>query len=277
MPSKKKKEKRPRLGTVTAALASAAIVSGAWLLDAMRRERTAAQLHRDMVDLLLNALTAGDPVTARHSRRVADLSYSLARALGKRGSDLHTLRIAALLHDMGKMDDRFFHIVHSRKPLSKEERAEIKNHPHESAHILAPLENEHPGLQRIVSSHHECWNGSGYPNGLHEREIPLGARIISVADAFDAMTQPRKYRDAMSMDEALAELRKGAGSQFDPTLVDLVSDDPVRSVWAQVADRDLFAERCAAEGVTEDGDGEEPETGKASEPPASAKADRVKS
>ncbi|HEX6913500.1 MAG TPA: HD domain-containing phosphohydrolase, partial [Longimicrobium sp.] len=246
-------------GPVGAVLATAAVLSGAWLWDAMRRERAAAQLHRDMVDILLNALTAGDPVTARHSRRVADLSYALAEAVGMRGGELRTLRIAALLHDMGKIDDRFFHIVHSRKPLTKHQRGEIRSHPHESAHILAPLESEHPGLQQIVSSHHECWDGSGYPRGLEEVEIPLGARIIALADAFDAMTQPRKYRDALPLETALAELRKGAGSQFDPALVDLAQAPPVRDVWEQVARRDTFAERCAADGATPHDAGDEAE------------------
>jgi putative nucleotidyltransferase with HDIG domain len=201
MPSNKEGS---RWGLAGAMLAAAGVVAAAWGMDAMRRERTAAQLHRDMVEILLNALTAGDPVTARHSRRVADLSYALAQAAGMHGAELRTLRIAALLHDMGKIDDRFFHIIHSRKPLTRQQRAEIKGHPHESAHILAPLETEHPGIQQIVSSHHECWDGSGYPRGLQDAEIPLGARIISVADAFDAMTQPRKYRDALPLEKALS-------------------------------------------------------------------------
>ncbi len=230
------------MGPVGAALATAAAMSVAWMWDAMRRDQSSARLHRGMVDILLNALTAGDPVTARHSRRVADLSYALAEAVGMRGKELRTLRIAALLHDMGKIDDRFFHIIHSRKPLTSKQRSEIKSHPHESAHILAPLEGEHPGLQHIVSSHHECWDGSGYPRGLEDVEIPLGARIISLADAFDAMTQPRTYRDALPLETALAELHDGAGSQFDPALVDLASASPVRDVWEQVARRDLFAE-----------------------------------
>lgn len=251
-------ENGPRLGPVVAALGAAAVVSVGWLMDAMRRERMASQLHRDMVDILLNALTAGDPVTGRHSRRVADLSYALAEAVGIRGEALRTLRIAALLHDMGKIDDRFFHIIHSRKPLTQQQRGEIKSHPHESAHILAPLEGTHPGIQQIVSSHHECWDGSGYPRGLEAVEIPLEARIIALADAFDAMTQPRKYRDALPMATALAELRKGSGSQFDPALVDLASAPPVRDVWEQIAERDLFAERCALDGVTE-GDSADPQ------------------
>lgn len=228
-----------------AALASAGLVGIAWAADARRRRRSARMLHRRMVDLALNALTAGDPVTARHSRRVADLSYALAEAAGMSRRDLATLRMAALLHDMGKIDDDFFDIVHSRTPLSDEERARIKQHPHESAHILAPLEREHPGIQEIVCGHHESWNGEGYPGGLAGEEIPLGARIIAIADAFDAMTQARNYRPAKPVGQALRELRKGAGTQFDPRLVALAASPGVRARWEDVACRDLFAERTA--------------------------------
>ncbi|HEU0016428.1 MAG TPA: HD domain-containing phosphohydrolase [Longimicrobium sp.] len=247
---------RPRLGA--AAAVYALVVSVGWLLDAGRRRRSERMLHRRTVELLLNALTAGDPVTARHSRRVADLSYALGCELRLPRDERRTLRVAALLHDMGKIDDRFYDIVHSRKPLTDEQRAEIERHPHESAHILAPLEPEHPGIRAIVSSHHECWDGSGYPAGLRGEEIPVGARIISLADAFDAMTQPRKYRDALPVEKALAELRGGAGTQFDPALVKLAESARVRKEWEEIAKRDLFAERCALEGVTGEG-------GKASE------------
>lgn len=225
-----------------AALGAAAAVGAAWAMDATRRRAAMHLLHRRAVELLLNALTADDPVTARHSRRVADLAYALARAAGLRGRALRTLRVASLLHDMGKIDDRFFHIVHSRKPLSDEQRTEIRRHPHESAHILAPLEGEHPGLPAIVASHHECWDGSGYPHGLQGEDIPLGARIIALADAFDAMTQPRKYREALGVETALKELRDGAGEQFDPALVRLASSPPVREEWEEVVNRCLFQE-----------------------------------
>ncbi|HWK88846.1 MAG TPA: HD domain-containing phosphohydrolase [Longimicrobium sp.] len=250
---------RLRLGA--AAVAYAVAVSVGWLLDAGRRRRSERRLHRRTVELLLNALTAGDPVTARHSRRVADLSYALARAARLSGPELRTLRVAALLHDMGKIDDRFYDIVHSRKPLTEEQREEIENHPHQSAHILAPLEPEHPGIRAIVSSHHECWDGTGYPCGLRDDDIPMGARIIAMADAFDAMTQPRKYRDALPVQKALHELRAGAGTQFDPALVKLAESDPVRKEWEAIAARDLFAERCALEGVTTEGDAPSAERG----------------
>lgn len=233
-----------------AAVAGAVAVGAGWALDALRRERQQRTMHRTLVELLLNALTADDPVTARHSRRVADLSFALACACGMPDRQRHTLRVAALLHDMGKIDDRFFHIVHSRKPLTPEQRSQMEHHPHQSAHILGPLEQLHPGIQAIVSSHHECWNGSGYPRRLAADDIPLGARIIAVADAFDAMTQPRKYKEPLAIEEALENLDDGAGQQFDPQLVTLVESPGVLPRWRQIAERGLADERRHLHGQT---------------------------
>jgi putative nucleotidyltransferase with HDIG domain len=251
---------RPRLNRDTVSLAAGALVSAGmlgagWVLDALRRERTTRDMHRRLVDLLLNALTADDPSTARHSRRVADLSFALAEQCGEcTTSGTATLRVAALLHDMGKIDDRFFDIVHSREPLSPQQRAEIKHHPHLSARILQPMEEMHPGIQLIVSSHHECWDGSGYPMGISGEAIPLEARIIAVADAFDAMTQPRPYKPGMSVGEAVEKLRRGSGKQFDPRLVSMVADGPVLALWSDIArdgqadeDRQLADESASTE------------------------------
>ena len=226
-----------------AALASACLVGAAWVVDSARRENAARRMHRQVVELLLNALTADDPVTARHSRRVADLSFALGQACGRLDAEeMSTLRVAALLHDMGKIDDRFFLIVHSRKPLTGEQRAQIKHHPHQSAAILEPLEERHPGLMKIVSSHHECWDGSGYPCGLAGDEIPLEARIITLADVFDAMTQPRSYKQAMPVEEALEKLDEGCARQFDPHLVALIECDPVFDRWIPIAHQGLDEE-----------------------------------
>ena len=227
---------RRQVGLAGVALAAAGAVGFAWLTDAARRENAVRRLHRQVVDLLLNALTADDPVTARHSRRVADLAFALGEACGGLGRhEMATLRVAALLHDMGKIDDRFFLIVHSRKPLSAEQRAQIQHHPHQSAKILEPLEERHPGLMKIVSSHHECWNGSGYPCGIAGDEIPLAARIIALADVFDAITQPRSYKHAMPVEEALEKLDEGCGHQFDPGLVALIERNPVLDRWIAIA------------------------------------------
>jgi HD-GYP domain-containing protein (c-di-GMP phosphodiesterase class II) len=237
------------MGKETAALAGAALAGAglmgvAWAVDAVRRDRVQRLMHRKLIDLLLNALTADDPVTARHSRRVADLTFALGTACGGLSKpQMATLRVAALLHDMGKIDDRFFQIVHSRKRLSNEQRAQIQHHPHQSAAILQPLEAMHPGIQCIVSSHHECWDGSGYPCGLAREDIPLAARIIAVADVFDAMTQPRSYKDGMSVEEALEKLDEGAGRQFDPNLVALVERPDVLARWKEIAEQGHAEER----------------------------------
>jgi putative nucleotidyltransferase with HDIG domain len=238
-----------------AAMTGAGLAALVWGVVLTRRAEQARMSHRRMVEVLLNALGAGDPITARHSRRVADLSYALAVAAGMPRAQRRTLRLAALLHDMGKIDDRFFDIVHSRRPLSEDDRARIEHHPHESAHILAPLEPMHPGIRAMVASHHECWSGGGYPAGIAGEDIPLGARIIAVADAFDAMTQERSYRGALSVDQAVAELRRGAGSQFDPRLVELLRSPRVIGRWTEVACRDLFSERDAERDPVGTGEG----------------------
>lgn len=217
------------------ALVAAGAVGAAWAADARHTRRTRRRLHRTMVDLLLNAITAGDAATARHSRRVANLTDALAPAAGMGPAERSTLRVASLLHDMGKIDDRFFDIVHSHGALTPEQRAQIKNHPHESADILGPLEKIHPGITRIVSSHHECWDGTGYPEGLEGGDIPLGARLIAVADVFDALAQPRSYRGPMPPDEVLRRIREGSGTQFDPEVVRLLDRPEIWEYWREIA------------------------------------------
>jgi putative nucleotidyltransferase with HDIG domain len=230
------------IGITGAALGAWAVTAALWAADALRRRRAMHLLHRRGVELLLNALTADDPETALHCRRVADLSYAMGRAAGMRGRRLRVLRIAALLHDIGKIDDRFFRIVHSSEPLSGQDRARMRHHPQESANILAPLEGEHPGLARIVRGHHERWDGSGYPEGLAGEGIPLESRIIALADAFDAMTQSRRYRDAMGIEEALDELHADAGSHFDPSLVELTGSARLRRAWSELFRSPFFRE-----------------------------------
>jgi putative nucleotidyltransferase with HDIG domain len=221
---------------VAATLGAAAVAATAWTAATRRQQKQSARLHRILVELLLNALSSGDPVTARHSRRVANLADVLAEAIGMRGKAHATLRVAALLHDMGKIEDELFPLIHSPRPLSDEERDQINHHPCESATILQPLEPFHRGLTRIVSSHHECWNGNGYPNRLKGEEIPLEARIISIADVFDAMTQPRRYHEPRPIGDVLAEIRRAAGQRFDPALVSLLDDPAVESRWVEIAE-----------------------------------------
>jgi putative nucleotidyltransferase with HDIG domain len=207
----------------------------AWGLDARRRSQRAAHVHRTMVELLLNTLCSGDPETARHSRRVADLTDAVARTYRLGRQRCAKLRVGALLHDLGKLDDHLSPLVHSRHRLNDSERSAVEHHSNESADILQPLESLHPGIGLIVESHHEQWNGEGYPQGLTGPYIPLESRIISVADVFDAVTQPRPYHRPIAPEEARAELRKGAGAKFDPEVVARLDRPEVWSEWLRIA------------------------------------------
>jgi putative nucleotidyltransferase with HDIG domain len=233
------------------ALLGAGIVGAAWRVHARRRGEHTRMLHRTLVELLLNALTADDSATARHSRRVADLTDALAGALRLGREERATLRVAALLHDLGKVDDRYFDILHARGRLTPEQRAKMQTHPWQSANILDPLERFHPGIKDIVSSHHECWNGKGYPRRLKGEEIPLGARAIAVADVFDALSQPRSYHAATPPEEVLGCLRDDAGTHFDPAVVALLDRPEVWRRWEEVARRGLAEEAAAHRGEDE--------------------------
>lgn len=238
----------PRTPMLGPALAGAGAVVAAWMWSARQRAARDTALHRVLVELLLNALSAGDASTERHSRRVADLADALYATYHPTPIAHATLRLGALLHDMGKIDDRFFAIVHGREKLTPEQRAEMTGHPAESAHILKPLEPFHPGLMDIVRSHHERWDGHGYPRGLAGTAIPLEARVITAADVFDALTQPRGYKAGRPVDQTLAELRRESGALFDPDVVARVQRPEVVARWRAIA-----AEGRVAEGrVTEE-------------------------
>jgi putative nucleotidyltransferase with HDIG domain len=167
---------------------------------------------------LAAALDARDPYTAGHSQRVSALSVSIARQLSLEEAAVDVIRLGALLHDIGKIGipDEVL-----RKPgaLSQEEYEQIKRHPLLGARILRQVGFLAPHLP-IVELHHERPDGKGYPYGLRAADIPLAAHIVHVADAFDAMTSGRAYKPARPSSFALAELRRGAGSEFDPACVD---------------------------------------------------------
>ncbi len=166
---------------------------------------------------LATAIDARDPYTRGHSEEVTRLAVQAARELGWSGADLEMLEFAALLHDVGKIavPDA---ILHKAGPLTPDEWDIIRLHPYHSAQIIKPVE----ALRRIVAwvyHHQEKWDGTGYPDGLKGEAIPVGARIIAVVDAFNAMTTNRPYRRAMTRAQALEELRQCAGKQFDPQIV----------------------------------------------------------
>ncbi|MGH9348241.1 MAG: HD-GYP domain-containing protein [Vicinamibacterales bacterium] len=166
---------------------------------------------------LAAALDARDPYTAGHSERVSVLSVAIGRALDLPGEDVEVLRLGALLHDIGKIGVPD-HVLRKPGALTASEYDIIKQHPVLGARILRSV----PFLSRhipIVELHHERPDGRGYPHGLHDEDIPLAARIVHVADAYDAMTSARAYRGALPPREALRELWRCAGAQFHADIV----------------------------------------------------------
>ena len=166
---------------------------------------------------LSQAIEARDPYTRGHSARVSALAVVVARRLGWRGSPLAALRLGGLLHDVGKLnlDDA---VLSKPGPLDEREYGEIKRHPLAGARLIRRFDALRPALPYILF-HHERWDGSGYPSGRAREQIPMGARIVAVVDAFDAMTSPRPYRPPLTLGKALAEVDRGAGTQFDPGVV----------------------------------------------------------
>jgi putative nucleotidyltransferase with HDIG domain len=167
---------------------------------------------------LAATLDARDPYTAGHSERVSALSVLIGRQMGLDAAELDVLRLGALLHDIGKigLTDA---ILRKPGPLTAEEYAELKRHPGQGARILRQVPFLAPHIP-IVELHHERPDGRGYPFGLRGDEIPVAARIVHVADAFDAITSARAYRPARGTGEAIAELRRCSGTEFDPVPVE---------------------------------------------------------
>ncbi len=151
--------------------------------------------------------------------RLGDYACLIGRAIGLMDEDLETLRKGAVLHDIGKIAVREEVLLKAGK-LSEDEYNEVKLHPEVGERICGPLRDA-DGVLPIIRHHQERWDGRGYPDGLHGEQIPLLARIMAIADAYDAMLSPRPYRPPMTPEQAQGHLRSGAGSQFDPYLVDV--------------------------------------------------------
>lgn len=195
------------------------------------------KMYLQIIASLTAAVEAKDNYTANHGGRLAEYSAALALTMGLSRADVEAIRHASLLHDVGKIGTRDS-ILLKPGPLDQDEYGEIKQHPVIGAEILKPTSVPAaappvPGgsvitdptsflaeVAHLVRHHHEWFDGRGYPDGLAGEDIPLGARIIAVVDAFEAMTSDRPYRKAMGREEALAEIRRCAGTQFDPRVVE---------------------------------------------------------
>jgi len=180
----------------------------------------------EKLELMVKAMEARDPYTSGHSRRVSEYAAVIGRELRLSMSDLDSVKRAGLLHDVGKIYEEFAPLLRKEGRLSPEEMMIMRSHVVRSAELVATATRLRGTVEAIIRHHHENYDGSGYPDGLAGEQIPLGARIIMVADTVDAMTTDRPYRKALPLQRAIEELRKYAGLQFDPKLVELVSNSP---------------------------------------------------
>jgi putative nucleotidyltransferase with HDIG domain len=196
------------------------------LRETFKEERSRTQQltrsYQATVRALSNAVEARDAYTGKHAERVAAYGIEIARALGLPRPDAPEIEFGFLLHDIGKLaiPDA---ILYKPGPLTEEERALMARHPAVGADIVSGIEFLAEAA-RVVRSHHERWDGSGYPDGLTGAEIPQAARVFAVADVLDALTTDRPYRPASPIGEARAMIVEGSGSHFDPHVIEAFNE-----------------------------------------------------
>src|SRR6187402_1475900 len=187
--------------------------------DEQRHVQEVSDLHLATIEALALAIDAKDRTGKSHIRRVQVFAAGLAKALGMSENEIQGVKTAELLHDIGKLAVPE-HILSKPGPLTQEEFQKIRIHPQVGADIIAGVPFPYP-VASLILSHHERWDGKGYPSGLKGEEIPLGARILSVVDYYDALTSERPYHKAMSDEGAIGLLRQEAGKALDPNLVSI--------------------------------------------------------
>lgn len=197
------------------------------------------QSYENSLSVLANAIEIRDHYTRGHVERVMAYSLALAEHIGWRGKILEQLRFGAILHDIGKI-----HIRESTlskiKPLTLDDWTEIQKHPVTGAEMIRDIPYLVTAIP-VVRHHHERWDGQGYPDGLAAEEIPLAARIVAVADSFDAMTTSRPYRSAKTLENAYEEILENMGSQYDPVVV-----EAFKRAWAEKYIRAIALEQDTA-------------------------------
>ncbi|HEX6972472.1 MAG TPA: HD-GYP domain-containing protein [Limnochordia bacterium] len=193
--------------------------------------------HLETIRALASALDAKDPNTRGHSERVARWAVAIARSMHLSDADIEIIEHAGVLHDIGKIAIKDA-VLHKAGRLTEEERRLVEAHPAVGASIIQRIPCLR-GAVALIRHHHERYDGTGYPEGLSGKSIPLGARILAVADAFDAMSMDRSYHRGLTFEEAISELWEGRGSQFDPEIVEIfvthVLGAEPRSLGAQAA------------------------------------------
>lgn len=217
------------------------------------------QTYRETVRTLIKIIEMHDSYTAGHSDRVATYSKRLCEVLRLSPTETEKIELAAYLHDLGKIHLDLSGIVRKAGKLTEEERRLVRLHSVVSADLANQVTYFRGEIEAMIRHHHENWDGSGYPHGLQGEQIPLGSRIILLADAFDAMTTSRVYRRALDLDKVKSEFSKFSGSQFDPSLVPLFLERVVgegTSIIKQPIDEPLEGQRARKLGLTEQSDPE---------------------
>jgi len=193
------------------------------------------QTNVELLDLMVKSIEARDPYTSGHSRRVQHYSMQIGRALSLSEKEIQMIGRAALLHDVGKIYEKYGPILRKADNLTPEEWSTMREHPTDGAELIATMTRLRE-LVAPVRHHHENWDGTGYPDGLAGELIPLAARIIRFADTIDAMTTERPYRPMLQPDDVRAEIVRCRGTQFDPQIVDtLLSSAQWRTMLAPMS------------------------------------------
>jgi putative nucleotidyltransferase with HDIG domain len=205
-------------------LASAIAVPLIGVRQLYKTNRQLETVNHEMLQLMVAAIEARDPYTSGHSQRVAEYSRIVAAAAGLGSRAVERVHTAALLHDVGKIHEEFAPILRKPGRLTDAEFAIMRSHSEKGATLVSKV-TQFRDLVPVIRSHHESWNGTGYPDKLSGEEIPLWSRVIAFADTIDAMTSDRPYREALTADSVKEELRLYAGRQFDPTIAaELITD-----------------------------------------------------
>ena len=191
------------------------------------------EVSANLLKALVKAIDVRDPYTSGHSQRVSMLSRRIAEAMGLSTTQARFVETAALLHDIGKIDEIYLEILQKEGPLNLLERRVIQSHVTSGVELLESLSSYPEAVLGAVRHHHERVDGGGYPHGLVGNEIPIGARIIKVADAIDAMLSDRPYRKALSVLVVREELLEFCGTQFDPGVVHAIVKSPVLTDHAE--------------------------------------------
>lgn len=218
---------------------------GALYVRERRRRLRLERLGAATLETLLDAIEANNPDTGAHVRRVARYALILADAADLDDKMKRRVERVALFHDIGKIDGALHDIVNEKSRLTPGERRSIMTHPKRGADVLEPLAAFYPDMAEGVLSHHERWDGTGYPRHLKGAAIPLTARVVSIADTFDAVTHARSYSHARSIEIATSVIAGGRATQFDPDLVDLFLSPPVMEC-VMIAMREAYGPKRAA-------------------------------